>query len=68
MAHSSFSNILFNDSDNDEIIIKYPVEEGSSSQCDTVQRKYIERDHLQGHKRLFLNYFTESPVYPSNIF
>jgi hypothetical protein len=68
MAHSSFSNMLLNDSDDDEIIIKYLMKEGSSSQCDTVQRRYIERDHLQGHERLFLDYFAESPVYPPNIF
>ena len=68
MAHSSFSNILLNDSDNDEIIIKYPVEEGSLSQCDTVQRKYIERDHLQGHEKAFLDYFAESPIYHPNFF
>jgi hypothetical protein len=68
MAHSSFSNMLLNNSDDDEIIIKYLMKEGSSSQCDTVQCRYIERDHLQGHKRLFLDYFAKSPVYPPNIF
>ena len=68
MAHSSFSNMLLNNSDDDEIIIKYLMKEGSSSQCDTVQRRYIERDHLQGHERLFLDYFAKSPVYPPNIF
>ena len=60
--------MLLNDSDDDEIIIKYLMKEESSSQCDIVQRKYIERDHLQGHKRLFLDYFAESPVYSPNIF
>ncbi len=44
------------------------MKEGSSSQCDTVQCKYVEHDHLQGHKRFFLDYFVESPVYPPNIF
>jgi hypothetical protein len=60
--------MLLNDLDDDEIIIKYLMKEGSSSQCDTVQCKYVEHDHLQGHKRFFLDYFVESPVYPPNIF
>uniref|UniRef100_A0A2N9F248 Uncharacterized protein n=1 Tax=Fagus sylvatica TaxID=28930 RepID=A0A2N9F248_FAGSY len=68
MAHSSFSNMLLNNSDDNEIIIKYLMKEGSSSQCDTVQRRYIECDHLQGYERLSLDYFAESLVYPPNIF
>jgi hypothetical protein len=68
MAHSHFCKLLFNDLDNDEMIIKYLMEEGSSSQCNVVQRRYIERDHLQGHERLFLDYFAESPVYTPNLF
>ena len=37
----------------------------------TVQRKrrrYIERDRLAGHKRLYLDYFADTPVYPPNLF
>jgi hypothetical protein len=68
MAHSRFGKLLFNDSDDDEMIIKYLMEEGSSSQCNIVQRRYIERDRLQGHERLFLDYFAESPVYTPNLF
>ena len=68
MAYSCFCKLLFNDSDDDKMIIKYLMEEGSSSQCNVVQRRYIERGRLQGHKRLFLNYFAESPIYTPNLF
>ena len=68
MAHSWFCKLLLNDSDDDEMIIKYLMEEGSSSQCNIVQCRYIERDRLQGHERLFLDYFAESPVYTPNLF
>ncbi|XP_028095402.1 uncharacterized protein LOC114295376 [Camellia sinensis] len=30
--------------------------------------KFIWRNSLQGHQRLFLDYFADPPVYPSNIF
>ena len=68
MAHSWFCKLLLNDSDDDEMIIKYLMEEGSSSQCNIVQCRYIEHDRLQGHERLFLDYFAESPVYTPNLF
>ncbi|XP_042942877.1 uncharacterized protein LOC122277043 [Carya illinoinensis] len=32
------------------------------------RRKFIRRDHVQGHERLFRDYFAENPVYPSNLF
>ncbi|KAL0002630.1 hypothetical protein SO802_016411 [Lithocarpus litseifolius] len=31
-------------------------------------RRYIERDRLIGHKRLYLDYFANTPVYPPNLF
>ena len=31
-------------------------------------RRYIERDRLAGHKRLYLDYFADTPVYPPNLF
>ncbi|XP_028055091.1 uncharacterized protein LOC114259276 [Camellia sinensis] len=35
---------------------------GSNSHCGSVRgRKVIHRDHIQGHERLFLDYFDESP-------
>ncbi|XP_041025468.1 uncharacterized protein LOC121265862 [Juglans microcarpa x Juglans regia] len=47
-----------------------PTADGESSrhrgnrQC----RKFIRRDHIQKHERLFRDYFTENLVYPSNLF
>ncbi|XP_028095021.1 uncharacterized protein LOC114295039 [Camellia sinensis] len=32
------------------------------------RRKFIWRNSLQGHQRLFLDYFVNPPVYPSNVF
>jgi hypothetical protein len=40
-------------------------EGGSTSRRGSVPgRTYIDRDFLQGHQRLFLDYFADSPVYP----
>ena len=39
--------------------------------CSTSQRKrcwYIERDRLANHKRLYLDYFADTPVYHPNLF
>ena len=32
------------------------------------RRRYIERDCLAGHKRLYLDYFADTPVYPPHLF
>ncbi|XP_042939559.1 uncharacterized protein LOC122274600 [Carya illinoinensis] len=32
------------------------------------RRKFIRRDHVQGHECIFRDYFAENPVYPSNLF
>ena len=32
------------------------------------RRRYIKRDRLAGHKRLYLDYFADTPVYPPNLF
>ncbi|XP_030939981.1 putative nuclease HARBI1 [Quercus lobata] len=64
MGRSLFKKLLFDDSDEDEIMRR--ILKGS-----TVQRKcrrYIERDRLAGHKRLYLDYFADTPVYPPNLF
>ena len=64
MGCSLFKQLLFDDSDEDEIMRR--VLKGS-----TVRRKrhrYIERDRLAGHKRLYLDYFADTPIYPSNLF
>nr|XP_023874274.1 uncharacterized protein LOC111986818 [Quercus suber] len=72
-------NMLLNDSDSDddfEIIALLALEEerleregASTSHCGSVLgRRIIQRDHGQGHQRLFQDYFAESPVYPLNVF
>nr|XP_023884048.1 uncharacterized protein LOC111996320 [Quercus suber] len=72
-------NMLLNDSDSDddfEIIALLALEEerleregASTSHCGSVLgRRIIQRDHEQGHQRLFQDYFAESPVYPLNVF
>ena len=42
------------------------VLKGSTSQ--RKHRRYIERDRLAGHKRLYLDYFANTPVYPPHLF
>ena len=64
MGRSFFRKLLDDDSDEDEIIIKLLT--GSISQCK--HRRYIERNHLAGHRRLYDDYFAEEPVYPPNLF
>ena len=32
------------------------------------RRRHIERDRLVGHKRLYLDYFADTPVYPPHLF
>jgi hypothetical protein len=69
-SHSFLSKILHNDSDDDlEIITRVLEEEGSTShRGGTQRRRHIVRNRLQGHERLVLDYFTESPIYPSRLF
>ena len=64
MGRSFFRKLLDDDSDEDEIIIKLLT--GSTSQ--RKHRRYIERNHLAGHRRLYDDYFAEEPVYPPNLF
>jgi hypothetical protein len=55
-----------------DIILAFSVEEerlrnerGSTSHLGSVQRRrFIQRNSLEGHQRLFLDYFAKSPVYP----
>ena len=64
MGHSLFRNLLFDDSNEDEIMRRV-------LKCSTSQRKhrwYIERDRLADHKRIYLDYFADTPVYPPNLF
>ncbi|KAL0005282.1 hypothetical protein SO802_012843 [Lithocarpus litseifolius] len=64
MGRSFFHELLDDDSDEDEIIIKLIM--GETSQYK--RRQYIDRNHLAGHKRLYDNYFAEEPVHPPKVF
>ena len=64
MGRSFFRKLLDDDSDENEIIIKLLT--GLTSQ--RKHRRYIERNHLTGHRRLYDDYFAEEPVYPPNLF
>nr|XP_023916280.1 uncharacterized protein LOC112027863 [Quercus suber] len=64
MGRSRLRKLLFDDSDEDEIMRR--VLKGSTSQ--RKRRRYIECDRLAGHKRLYLDYFADTPVYPPKLF
>nr|XP_023889926.1 uncharacterized protein LOC112001981 [Quercus suber] len=64
MGHSRLRKLLLDDSDEDEIMRQ--VLKGSTSQ--RKRRRYIERDRLAVHKRLYLDYFADTPIYPPNLF
>ena len=64
MGRSFFRELLDDDSDEDEIIIKLLMGETSQCKC----RRYIDCNHLVGHKRLYDDYFVEEPVYPPKVF
>ncbi|XP_023929717.1 uncharacterized protein LOC112041037 [Quercus suber] len=51
---------------NDEDEIMRQLLKGSTKQ--RKRRRYIEHDLLAGHKRLYLDYFADTPVYPPNLF
>ena len=64
MGRSLFRKLLDYDSDEDDIIIKLLT--GLTSQ--RKHRRYIDRNHLADHKKLYDDYFAEEPVYPPNLF
>ena len=64
MGCSFFRELLDDDLDEDEIIIKLLM--GSTSQ--RTHHWYIDCNHLAGHRRLYDNYFAEELVYPPNLF
>ncbi|XP_062162007.1 uncharacterized protein LOC133869045 [Alnus glutinosa] len=56
---------------NDDIVVGYFKRKGGSSSRrggSVPGRMFIDRNSLQGHLRLFLDYFADSPVYPPKIF
>ncbi|XP_075654933.1 uncharacterized protein LOC142625116 [Castanea sativa] len=58
MGSSLFHKLLFDDSDEDEIMRR--VLKASKSQ--RKHRRYIEHNRLAGHKRLYLDYFADKPI------
>ena len=64
MGRSLFRKLLFDDSNENEIINRCV----NSSTSQRKHRQYIRRNHLVGNERLYLDYFAESPVYPPNLF
>ena len=63
MNHYLFRKFLFNDSDENEIIEKVVMETSQPK-----RRRSIRRNHLVGHERLFLDYFTLTPIYSPALF
>ena len=64
MGRSFFRKLLDDDSNEDEIIIKLLT--GLTSQ--RKHRRYIDRNHLAGHRRLYDDYFAKESVYPPKLF
>ena len=67
----------FNSSSDDdelEFTLAIAIEElnnegaSTSRHCSIQPRRFIWRNPLQGHDRLFHDYFAETPVYPPNVF
>ncbi|KAJ0824976.1 putative harbinger transposase-derived protein [Helianthus annuus] len=44
------------------------LNEDVEGQCIRKRRKFIRRDHIQGHECLYRDYFAENPVYSANLF
>ncbi|KAM0059439.1 putative harbinger transposase-derived protein [Helianthus debilis subsp. tardiflorus] len=46
----------------------HDLNEDVEGQCIRKRRKFIRRDHIQGHECLYRDYFAENPVYSANLF
>ncbi|KAF5472425.1 hypothetical protein F2P56_009145 [Juglans regia] len=71
MARSFFRKLLTYLSSDDELDAVMNAEadgESSRHHGNRQRRNFIRRDHIQGHECLFRDYFSENPVYPSNLF
>ena len=64
MGRSLFHKLLFDDSDEDEIIKEVVMDSTSQHQ----HRRYIRCNHLASHERLHLDFFANSPIYPEKLF
>ena len=63
MNHYLFRKFLLDDSDKDEIIEKLVMETSQPK-----RHRSIRRNHLVGHERLFLDYFSLISIYPPTLF
>ena len=79
MARHPVMKMILHDSDSDdelEMVTTYAIEmnklnsEESSDHCrGSIQgHSVIFRNRVQGHKRLYRDYFAEPPIYPLNLF
>ncbi|XP_040998153.1 uncharacterized protein LOC121244196 [Juglans microcarpa x Juglans regia] len=71
MACTFFRKLLAYLSFEDELDVVLNDEsdgQSSSHRTNRQRRKFIRRNHIQGHERLLRDYFAENPVYPSNLF
>ncbi|XP_076931510.1 uncharacterized protein LOC143596691 [Bidens hawaiensis] len=44
------------------------LNEDGKGQCIRKRRRFIRRNHIQGHQRLYRDYFAENPIYPADLF
>ena len=63
MNHYLFRKFLLDDSDEDEIIEELVMETSQPK-----RHRSIQRNHLEGHERFFLDYFAPTPIYPPALF
>ncbi|XP_047321206.1 uncharacterized protein LOC124925280 [Impatiens glandulifera] len=69
----SFLNDFFNESDDEDIIeilalSRERKKQNTHGESSRKSRRYIDRDTLEGHNRLFKDYFATLPVYSSQMF
>ena len=63
MNRSLFRKLLLDDSDENEIIEELVMETSQPK-----RRRFIQRNHLVGHERFFLDYFASAPIYSLALF
>ena len=63
MNHYLFCKFLLDDSNEDEIIEELVMETSQPK-----RRRFVRRNYLVGHERLFLDYFAPIPIYPLALF
>ncbi|XP_042973083.1 uncharacterized protein LOC122304885 [Carya illinoinensis] len=71
MTRTFFHKLLtyVSSEDDSDVVLNDEADRQSSRHHGNRQRrKFIRRDHIQGHECLFCSYFTENPIYPSNLF